>query len=141
PAQIDVQVVGNALEQDHDLAEHMMEQISDIPGQTDLVIPQPFNLANWTINVDRTRAQQVGFSQHDVANDVLTSLSGSFQTSPTFYLNPQNHVSYNIAVQTPQYDVETLQQLENFPIATNGSTQQSQILGNLASIRRGTEHA
>ena len=139
PAQIDVQVVGNALEQDHDLAEHMMEQISHIPGTTDLRIQQPFNLPNWTINVDRTRAQQVGFSQHDVANDVLTSLSGSFQTSPTFYLNPQNHVSYNIAVQTPQYDVQSLQQLQNFPIATNGSGQQPQILGNIASIDRGTE--
>jgi multidrug efflux pump subunit AcrB len=139
PAQIDVQVVGNALEQNHDLAEHMMEQISHIPGTTDLRIQQPFNLLNWTINVDRTRAQQVGFSQHDVASDVLTSLSGSFQTSPTFYLNPQNHVSYNIAVQTPQYDVQNLQQLQNFPIATNGSGQQPQILGNIASIDRGTE--
>jgi multidrug efflux pump subunit AcrB len=139
PEQIYVQVVGNALEQDHDLAEHMMEQISHIPGTTDLRIQQPFNLLNWTINVDRTRAQQVGFSQHDVASDVLTSLSGSFQTSPTFYLNPQNHVSYNIAVQTPQYDVQNLQQLQNFPIATNGSGQQPQILGNIASIDRGTE--
>jgi multidrug efflux pump subunit AcrB len=139
PAQIDVQVVGNALEQDHDLAEHMMEQISHIPGTTDLRIQQPFNLLNWTINVDRTRAQQVGFSQHDVASDVLTSLSGSFQTSPTFYLNPQNHVSYNIAVQTPQYEVQNLQQLQNFPIATNGSGEQPQILGNIASIDRGTE--
>ena len=139
PAQIDVQVVGNAIEQDHDLAEQMMEQISHIPGTTDLRIQQPFNLQSWTVNVDRTRAQQVGYSQHDVANDVLTSLSGSFQTSPTFYLNPQNHVSYNIAVQTPQYDVQNLQQLKNFPIATNGSGQQPQILGNIASIDRGTE--
>jgi multidrug efflux pump subunit AcrB len=70
---------------------------------------------------------------------VLTSLSGSFQTSPTFYLNPQNHVSYNIAVQTPQYDVLNLQQLQNFPIAINGSGQQPQILGNIASIDRGVE--
>ncbi len=139
PAQIDVQVVGNAVEQNHDLAEHMMEQISRIPGTTDLRIQQPFNLQSWTVNVDRTRAQQVGYSQHDVASDVLTSLSGSFQTSPTFYLNPQNHVSYNIAVQTPQYDVQNLQQLKNFPIATNGSGQQPQILGNIASIDRGTE--
>ena len=134
PAQIDVQVVGNAIDQNHELAEHMMQQISHIPGTTDLRIQQPFNLPNWTINVDRTRAQQVGYSQHDVASDVLTSLSGSFQTSPTFYLNPQNHVSYNIAVQTPQYDVQNLQQLQNFPIATNGSGQQPQILGNIASI-------
>ena len=84
----------------------MMQQISHIPGTTDLRIQQPFNLPKWTINVDRTRAQQVGYTQRDVASDVLTSLSGSFQTSPTFYLNPQNHVSYNIAVQTPQYDVQ-----------------------------------
>jgi CzcA family heavy metal efflux pump len=139
PAQIDLQVVGNAIQQNHSLAENMMEQISQIPGTTDLRIQQPFNLPNWTVNVDRTRAQQVGYSQHDVANSVLTSLSGSFQTSPTFYLNPQNHVSYNIAVQTPQYEVLNLQQLQNFPIATNGSGQQPQILGNIASIDRGAE--
>ena len=138
PAQIDVQVVGQAIDQDHELAEHMMQQISQIPGTTDLRIQQPFNLPTWTINVDRTRAQQVGYSQSDVANDVLTSLSGSFQTAPAFYLNPQNHVSYNIAVQTPQYDVLNLQQLQNFPIATSGP-QQPQILGNLASIVRGGE--
>jgi multidrug efflux pump subunit AcrB len=116
-----------------------MQKISRIPGTTDLRIQQPFNLLSWTVNVDRTRAQQVGYSQHDVANDVLTSLSGSFQTTPTFYLNPQNHVSYNIAVQTPQYDVQNLDQLRNFPIAINGSSQQPQILGNIASIDRGTE--
>jgi multidrug efflux pump subunit AcrB len=68
---------------------------------------------------------------------LLTSLSGSFQTSPTFYLNPQNHVSYNIAVQTPQYEVKNLQELQNFPIASSSS--QPQILGNLASFTRGTE--
>jgi len=97
PSQIDVQLIGQAAEEDHVLAEHMLQQISQIPGTTDLRIQQPFNLPKWTIDVDRTRAQQVGYSQADVANDVLTSLSGSFQTSPTFYLNPQNHVSYNIA--------------------------------------------
>jgi multidrug efflux pump subunit AcrB len=139
PAQIDIQFVGQQLVQNRAVAEKMMEQISHIPGTTDLRIQQPFNLPIWTIDVDRTRAQQVGYSQRDVAVSVLTSLSGSFQTNPTFYLNPQNHVSYNVAVQTQQYNVQTLQQLENFPIATNGSTQQPQILGNLASIRRGSE--
>jgi multidrug efflux pump subunit AcrB len=139
PAQIDVQVVGNAVDQDHTLAEHMMQEISQIPGTTDLRIQQPFNLQSWRVNVDRTRAQEVGYSQHDVASDVLTSLSGSFQTSPTFFLNPQNHVSYNIAVQTPQYDMQNLQQLQNLPIATNGSGQQPQILGNIASIDREAE--
>jgi multidrug efflux pump subunit AcrB len=139
PAQIDVQLVGQQLVQNRAVAEKMMQQISQVPGTTDLRIQQPFNLPIWTIDVDRTRAQQVGYSQRDVAVSVLTSLSGSFQTNPTFYLNPQNHVSYNVAVQTQQYNVQTLQQLENFPIATNGSTQQPQILGNLASIRRGSE--
>lgn len=138
PAQIDVQFVGAAVEKNRALAEQVMQQISHIPGTTDLRIQQPFNLPRWTIDVDRTRAQQVGFSQRDVANNVLIALSGSFQTSPTFYLNPQNEVSYNIAVQTPQYDVKNLQDLQNFPIATTGLVQ-PQILGNLASIDRGTE--
>jgi CzcA family heavy metal efflux pump len=139
PAQLDIQVVGQQILADHELAEHMMAEISRVPGTTDLRIQQPFNLPKWTIDVDRTRAQQVGYSQADIARDVLTSLSGSFQTSPTFFLNPQNHVSYNIAVQTPQYDVLNLQQLENFPIATLGRDQQPQILANLASIKRGAE--
>jgi multidrug efflux pump subunit AcrB len=139
PAQIDVQVMGAHMEENRVLAEQLMQQISHVPGTTDLRIQQPFNLPKWTVNVDRTRAQEVGYSQRDIAQDLLTSLSGSFQTSPTFYLNPGNHVSYNIAVQTPQYDVTSLQELQNFPISTNGSAQQPQILGNLASIVRGAE--
>ena len=139
PAQIDVQVVGAQVDKNREIAEQLMQQMSHVPGTTDLRIQQPFNLPKWTVNVDRTRAQEVGYSQRDVAQDLLTSLSGSSQTSPTFYLNPQNHVSYSVAVQTPQYDVKSLQELENFPVSVNGSTQQPQILGNLASIVRGAE--
>jgi multidrug efflux pump subunit AcrB len=137
PAQIDVQFIGSELEKNRALAEQVMQQISHVSGTTDLRIQQPFNLPIWTINVDRTRAQQVGYSQRDVAGNVLTALSGSFQTSPTFYLNPQNQVSYHIAVQTPQYGVRSLQDLQNFPLSS--STAQPQILGNLASIDRGAE--
>jgi multidrug efflux pump subunit AcrB len=139
PAQIDVQLVGQQIVQNRAIAEQMMQKISRIPGTTDLRIQQPFNLPKWTVNVDRTRAQQVGYSQRDIATDVLVGLSGSFQTQPAFFLNPQNHISYNIAVQTPQYDVESLSQLQNFPIATSGSNRQPQILSNLASIDRGVE--
>jgi CzcA family heavy metal efflux pump len=139
PAQIDVQITGLQVEKNREIAEHLMQQIARIPGTTDLRIQQPFNLPKWTVNVDRTRAQEVGYSQREVASDLLTSLSGSFQTSPTFYLNPQNHVSYGIAVQAPQYEVESLQQLANFPIASSGSSHPPQILGNLASIERGVE--
>ena len=101
PAQIDVQVTGLQLDENRALAEHLMQQIARIPGATDLRIQQPFNQPKWTVDVDRTRAQQVGYSQREVAQDLLTSLSGSFQTAPCFYLNPQNHVSYNIAVADP----------------------------------------
>ncbi|QNI35449.1 efflux RND transporter permease subunit [Edaphobacter albus] len=138
PAQIDIQFVGQELEKNRELAEGMMEQISHIAGTTDLRIQQPFNLPKWEVNVDRTRAQQVGYSQRDVAGNLLVALSGSFQTSPGFFLNPQNNVSYNIVVQTPQYDVKNLQELQNFPITSTGSTP-PQILGNLASIERGVE--
>jgi len=137
PAQIDLQVAGLQLDKNRALAEQLMQQISQIPGATDLRIQQPFDQPKFTVNVDRTRAQEVGYSQSDVARDLLTSLSGSFQTSPTYYLNPQNHVSYNIAVQTPQYDVTSLQDLENLPISANGAP--PQILGNLASVVRGVE--
>ncbi len=139
PAQIDVQVTGLQVDRNRALAEGLMQQIAQVPGVTDLRIQQPFDQPKWTVDVDRTRAQQVGYTQSDVARDVLTSLSGSFQTSPTFYLNPQNHVSYNIAVETPQYDLTSLQDLENFPIAINGSGRSPQVLGNLATITRGVE--
>lgn len=141
PAPLDIQVVGLQVQQDRALAEKMMADISQIPGTTDLRIQQPFNLPMWQVDVDRTRAQEVGYSQRDVAVNLLTSLSGSFQTSPTFYLNPQNHVSYNVAVQTPQYDVRTLQQLENFPVASPTSNAPPQILANLAKVSLGTEPA
>jgi CzcA family heavy metal efflux pump len=139
PAQIDIQVTGLQAAKDREIAEQMMQRASRITGVTDLRIQQPFDLPKLTVDVDRTRAQEVGFSQRDVSDDLLTSLSGSFQTSPSFYLNPQNHVSYNIAVQTPQYEVKNLQDLENFPIVSPQSPQQLQILGNLASIQRGVE--
>jgi len=137
PAPIDVQIAGLHVDTNYKLAEKLMQQMSKVPGITDLRIQQPFDLPKFTVNVDRTRAQQVGYSQSDIARTLLTSLSGSFQTSPTFFLNPQNHVSYNIAVQTPQYQVKDLQDLQNFPIANANS--QPQILGNLASFQRGTE--
>ena len=89
-------------------------------------------------NVDRTKAQQVGLSQADVANSVLTSLSGSFQTSPQFWLNWKNGVSYDIAVQEPQYRMDTLQDSANIPI-TGSAGAPPQILTNVASLRRGFE--
>ncbi len=89
--------------------------------------------------MDRTKAQEVGFTQRDVATNLLISLSGSFQTTPEFWLNPKNGVSYSIATQTPQYRVSSLQDLENIPI-TGGSGARPEILASLASIHRGSRN-
>jgi CzcA family heavy metal efflux pump len=138
PAPLDVQVIGNDLDADHAYAEKLLAQIRHIPGTTDLRIQQPFNSPKFTVAVDRTKSQQVGYSQRDVAGNLLVTLSGSFQTTPSYWLNPQNGVSYSIAVQAPQYNIESLQDLQNIPVTgTAGSP--SQILGNLASVQRGTE--
>jgi multidrug efflux pump subunit AcrB len=90
------------------------------------------------VNIDRTKAQEAGYTARDVASNLLVALSGSFQTSPTFWLNPKNNVSYNIATQTPQYETNTLQKLGNLSI-TNSAGTQPQILDSLATIRPGQE--
>src|SRR5271154_1629598 len=111
PAPLDIQVVGNDLDADHAYAEKLLAQIRHIPGTTDLRIQQPFDLPRFTVAVNRTKAQQVGYSQRDVAGNLLVALSGSFQTSPSYWLDPHNGVSYNIAVQEPQYNIQNLQDL------------------------------
>jgi multidrug efflux pump subunit AcrB len=141
PAPIDVQVVGQNLAANRDVADHLLDQIRHISGTTDLRIQQAFNLPKIQIDVDRTRAQQVGVTAHDVATSMLISLSGSFQTSPTFWLDPKNGVNYSIATQTPQYDIDSLQELSNIPITGAAAGTPPQILGNLASIYRGSAMA
>jgi len=115
-APIDIQIVGPNLEGDHLLAERMLNEVRYVPGVIDARIQQPFNLPNFTVDVDRTRARDLGFTQNNVIQSLLVTLSGSFQTSPTFYLDPRNGVSYNIAVQAPQYGLDSLAALKNMPI-------------------------
>jgi CzcA family heavy metal efflux pump len=134
PAPIDVQVVGLDLDANHQFANQLMEKLKYIPGTADLRIQQAFNLPELYVDIDRTRTAELGFTQLDVASDMLIALSGSFQTSPTFWLDPKNGVSYNVAAQTPQYDMDSLQDLENIPVS-NPTGGQSQILSNLASIQ------
>src|SRR5437868_1325511 len=137
PAPIDVQVVGYNLDANRQFADKLLQRIKQVPGATDLHIQQPFNQPYLHIDVDRTKAQLAGFTQRDIASNLLISLSGSFQTSPTFWLNPKNGVSYSIATQTPQYRLSSLQGLENIPV-TGASGASSGILANLASIQRGS---
>ncbi|MGI8959561.1 MAG: efflux RND transporter permease subunit [Bryobacteraceae bacterium] len=136
PAPIDVQIVGANLNSDRELADRLLQQIRYIPGATDLRIQQPFNQPKLFVDIDRTKSQQVGYTARDIAGNLLVSLSGSFQTAPTFWLNPRNGVSYNIVTQSPQYEMDSLQDLRNVPISGNGAA--PQILTSVASIKRGT---
>ena len=138
PAPIDIQVVGRKLIPNRNFADQLMNQLKFVPGAVDLRIQQPFNYPKLHIDVDRTKASQIGFTQRDVATNLLVSLSGSFQTSPSFWVDPNTGVSYQIATQTPQYRVNTVQDIENIPI-TNGVTKTPQILAGLASITRSGE--
>jgi multidrug efflux pump subunit AcrB len=137
PAPIDVQVVGFKRDENREYAAMLMNRIKRVAGIADLRIQQAFNQPELRVDVDRTRAGEVGLTQRDVATSMLVSLSGSAQTAPTFWVNPKNHVSYPIVVQTPQYRLDTLSALENVPVTGSGNGAQPQILGGLATIHRG----
>ncbi len=138
PAPIDVQVVGRNLAANRAFAETLMEKIRHVPGIVDLRIQQPFDAPRLFVQVDRVRSQQVGYTQRDVAGNLLVALSGSSQTSPGFWLDPKTGVSYNVSVQAPQYRIASLQDLQNIPL-TGAAGRPPQIIGNLASISRGSE--
>jgi multidrug efflux pump subunit AcrB len=139
PAPINVQVVGRNLVANHDFANQLMNKLKFIPGIVDLRIQQPLDYPKLHLDVDRTKANLVGLTQRDVANDLLLSLSGSAQTQPTFWLDPTTGVSYSVAAMTPQYNVDSLQQLENIPITTGTASPNPQILGGVASFSRSGE--
>ena len=154
---IDIQIIGPDLDHNRVYAEKLLNDVKFIPGTKDTRIQQPFNLPKFTVNVDRTRAQEVGLTQNNVAGGILVALSGSFQTTPNFYLDPKNGVSYSIAVQAPQYKLDSIPDLQSLPITgaaaaipqsgviganstgAPGSTQSFQVLGNLASFDPGNE--
>ncbi len=136
PAPIDVQVLGPDLEHNREFADRLLQKIKYVPGTSDLRIQQPANQPELYVNVNRTKSQEVGYSARDVAGNILVALSGSFQTSPTFWLNPKSGVSYNIVAESPQYTMDSLQDLRNIPVASSASAP-PQILGSVASIQRG----
>ena len=137
PAPIDVQVVGNDLEANRRYADVVLAKMRYVPGTADLRIQQPFDQPYLRLRVERTKAEQLGFTAHDIAQNLLVSLSGSFQTSPTFWLDPKNHVSYSIATQTPQYRTDTLQAVENIPITGTNPSAPPSIMASLVSTQRG----
>jgi multidrug efflux pump subunit AcrB len=138
PAPIDVQLVSSDVDSSRDFADRVLPQLNRIPGVVDLHVHQVFDGPKLHIQVDRTKAAESGFTQNDVARNLLTSLSGSTQTQPTYWLNPINGVSYNLASQTPQYRIESMHDLRNIPVS-GPNQKQPEILSDLADITRGSE--
>jgi multidrug efflux pump subunit AcrB len=136
PAPLDVQITGNNVVANNEFAENLLKKIRQVPGVADPRIQQAFDYPEFDVAVDRSRAQDLGLQQQNVGNDLLISLSGSFQTAPSFWLDPKNGVSYSVVTQTPQYQLNSLNALRNVPV-NNGSGGPSQILGALGTIKRG----
>jgi CzcA family heavy metal efflux pump len=140
PSPIDVQIDGSDIEGNRVVADRILDQVRRVPGIVDARIQQRFDYPDFQVDVDRTKAQQVGLTEQDVAGSVLDTLSGSFQTAPMFFLNWQNGVSYNLAAQAPQYDIQSLQALQNIPV-TGPAANQPAILADVATIKRSQEMA
>jgi CzcA family heavy metal efflux pump len=133
PAPIDIQITGPS-PKNRDVANQLLAELRHVPGLTDVRVQQMFNQPELRVATDRSRAQQLGISQHDIANDLLLTLSGSGQIAPAFWLNYETGVQYPLVTQAPQYRMTSLQDLQNLPVATGN---QAQILGGLATITRG----
>jgi multidrug efflux pump subunit AcrB len=140
PAPIDLQIRGANVAANFAYANQLLSRIRRIPGIADARIQQSPNNPGFNIDVDRTRAQYVGLTERDVTNSMVVNLAGSSQVAPTYYLNPDNGVSYSIVMQTPQYRMDSLSSLETLPI-TAGTTAAPPILGGIANISRSTSSA
>jgi CzcA family heavy metal efflux pump len=135
PAPIDLQVRGANLDANFAYASKLLGRIKRIPGIADARIQQSPSNPTFNIDVDRTRAQYVGLTERDVTNSLVVNLAGSSQVAPTYYLNPDNGVSYSIVMQTPQYQIDSLSALQALPLTATGNPQ-SPILGGIADIKR-----
>jgi CzcA family heavy metal efflux pump len=138
PAPIDVQVFGADMQSNYAIAQRIANQVRHVPGTADVHVQQLLSEPTLHLELDRNRISQVGLNTRDVAQSVLVSLSGSFQTAPNFWLNPKNSVTYPIAVQAPQYRMTSINDLMATPV---DSPQGSQLLGNLVQLRPVTRPA
>jgi len=140
PAPIDIQVRGNNLTANFEYANLLLKEIRRIPGVADARIQQSAKSPVFEVNLDRTQAQDLGITARDVTNNMVVNLAGSSQVSPTFWLNPANGISYPVVMQTPQYNIDSLNDLSNVPISPANATTQ-QVLGSVASFNRTAKNA
>ncbi|MCC4594915.1 efflux RND transporter permease subunit [Xanthomonas campestris pv. phormiicola] len=141
PAPVDLQIRGPNLAANFAYANRLLREIRRVPGVVDARIQQSQTSPGFNVNVDRSRAQQVGITERDVTSSLGVNLAGSSQIAPTFWLNPQNGVSYPIVMQTPQYSLDSLPGLENVPISPSSGSGGAQILGGLATVSRTATNA
>jgi multidrug efflux pump subunit AcrB len=139
PAPIDIQLTGPDMVSNYEIAQQIANRVKYVPGAADVHVQQLLDLPTLHLDIQRTRMAQVGMNARDVAQSVLVSLSGSFATSPNFWLNPSNGVSYQVAVQSPQYRITSIQDLMNTPVNNSGAvadtnTASSQVLANLVQV-------
>ena len=139
PAAIDIKFSGNKVEDNYRVAALLQRELKKIDGAVDIHIQQRLDQPTKQLTMDRSRLQQVGLSAQDLAQSVLVSLSGSFQTAPAFWLNPNNNVVYNITVQTPQYEVNSVDKLLQTPVSNATTT--PQLAGNLVTLMPSHEQA
>jgi multidrug efflux pump subunit AcrB len=139
PAPIDLQIAGKDLTADRKYANLVLAKVRQIPGIADARIQQAFQQPTLDVNVDRSLTSLVGLTEKDVSTAMLTTLSGSSQSAPTYWLNPANGVSYAVSVQTPQRDIGTMTGLQNIPVTSAAAN--SQLLGGLATIERTNSNA
>jgi multidrug efflux pump subunit AcrB len=140
PAPIDIQIRGANLAANFEYANRLLNRVRLISGIADARIQQSRMYPGFNVDVDRTRAQYIGLTERDVTNSLVVTLAGSGQVSPTYWLNPDNGISYPIVMQTPQYQMDSLSALQTLPI-TAAATTQLPILGGVADIRRTTSNA
>jgi multidrug efflux pump subunit AcrB len=134
PAAVDVQIAGADQQGNFDVARKLLKQVRMIPGTVDTHIQQKLDEPAINLQMDRTRLQQLNLTASNVAQNVLISLSGSSQTSPGFWYNDRNGVEYNVAVQTPQYSISSIDDLLRTPVSAS-ATGPTQLLGNLVRVQ------
>jgi len=135
PAPIDVRVLGKDAAETQKIAVELRNQIKNVPGAADVFIQQEFSAPEVNVNVERLRARQLGLTQKDVADNLVLALSGSAQTAPNFWMDPQTGVEYPVVVQVPQYRLDNLGTLSNTPVTAAVSVSQ-QLLGNVSQFSR-----
>jgi multidrug efflux pump subunit AcrB len=139
PAPIDVQIRGPNLQANFAYAQNLLRRLRHVPGLADARIQQSISSPGFNVDVDRTRAQFVGVTERDVTNSLVVNLAGSSQVAPTYWLNPENNVSYSIVMQTPQYQLDSLGALKNLPITAPSAP--AQTLGAIAEVTRAARPA